>query len=101
MRDQSLSAHCQIRVILIIRNKGCSKPVLSPAEGRPAISPAQTQGRQDALVHGQGHSRFDARSVLTVHEHERRWRLLQLRSGHVFSTFLEYLFYCLPGDVTR
>ncbi len=34
-----------------------------------ALSPAQTQGRQDALFHGQGRSQFGARSVLTVREH--------------------------------
>ncbi|MEC4672890.1 MAG: hypothetical protein VST68_01750 [Nitrospirota bacterium] len=33
------------------------------------ISPAQSQGRQDALLHGQGRSHFDARSVLTGPEH--------------------------------
>ncbi|MEC4675178.1 MAG: hypothetical protein VST68_13395 [Nitrospirota bacterium] len=39
-----------------------------------ALSPAQTQGRQDALFHGQGRSQFDARSVLTVREHGKRAR---------------------------
>ncbi len=36
------------------------------------MSPAQTQGRQDALFHGQNPSQFDARSVLTVREREGR-----------------------------
>ncbi|MEC4674673.1 MAG: hypothetical protein VST68_10825 [Nitrospirota bacterium] len=39
---------------------------------KSVISPAQTQGRQDALFHGQGRSHFDARSVLSVRERERR-----------------------------
>ncbi len=39
---------------------------------KSALSPAQTQGRQDALFHGQGRSHVDARSVLTVRERERR-----------------------------
>ena len=49
----------------------CSKPVLSLAEGRRTISPAQTQGRQDALFHGQGRRGFGARSVRGVREGER------------------------------
>ncbi|MEC4673031.1 MAG: hypothetical protein VST68_02465 [Nitrospirota bacterium] len=36
--------------------------------GGSALSPAQTQGRQDALFHGQGRSQVDARSVLPVRE---------------------------------
>ncbi|MEC4674292.1 MAG: hypothetical protein VST68_08885, partial [Nitrospirota bacterium] len=36
------------------------------------ISPAQSQGCQDSLFHGQGRSLFDARSVLPVRERERR-----------------------------
>ncbi len=40
--------------------------------GGSALSPAQTQGRQDALFHRQGRSPFDAPSVLTVRERERR-----------------------------
>ncbi|MEC4674470.1 MAG: hypothetical protein VST68_09795 [Nitrospirota bacterium] len=36
---------------------------------KSALSPAQTQGRQDALFHGQGRSHVDARSVLPVREH--------------------------------
>ena len=36
------------------------------------MSPAQAQGHQDALFHGQGRSHLDARSVLTVRECERR-----------------------------
>ncbi|MEC4673557.1 MAG: hypothetical protein VST68_05165 [Nitrospirota bacterium] len=39
---------------------------------KSVISPAQSQGRQNALFHGQGRSQFDARSVLTVRERERR-----------------------------
>ena len=49
----------------------CSKPVLSPVEGRPTISPAQTQGRQDALFHGQGRRGFGARSVHGVREDDK------------------------------
>ena len=41
---------------------------------KSALSPAQTQGRQDALFHGQGHSPFGARSVLPVREHCKRAR---------------------------
>ena len=40
--------------------------------GGSALSPAQTQGRQDALFHRQGRSQFGARSVFTVGERERR-----------------------------
>ncbi|MEC4672715.1 MAG: hypothetical protein VST68_00870 [Nitrospirota bacterium] len=36
---------------------------------KSALSPAQTQGRQDALFHGHGRSHFGARSVLSVREH--------------------------------
>ncbi|MEC4674212.1 MAG: hypothetical protein VST68_08480 [Nitrospirota bacterium] len=35
------------------------------------ISPAQTQGRQDALFHGQGRRAIGARSVPGVHERQR------------------------------
>jgi hypothetical protein len=31
-----------------------------------------TQARQDALIHGQGRSLFDVRSVLSVREHGKR-----------------------------
>ncbi|MEC4674364.1 MAG: hypothetical protein VST68_09255 [Nitrospirota bacterium] len=37
---------------------------------RPVISPALTQGRQDALFHGQGRRLVGARSVLGVREHD-------------------------------
>ncbi len=36
------------------------------------MSPAQSQGRQDALFHGQGRSPFDAQSIHCVRERERR-----------------------------
>ncbi len=39
---------------------------------KAVISPAQTQGRQDALFHGQGRRDFRARSDQKVHEGERR-----------------------------
>ncbi|MEC4673050.1 MAG: hypothetical protein VST68_02560 [Nitrospirota bacterium] len=41
---------------------------------KSAFSPAQTQGRQDALYRGQGRSHVDARSVLPVGEHGKRPR---------------------------
>ncbi|MEC4673404.1 MAG: hypothetical protein VST68_04385 [Nitrospirota bacterium] len=41
------------------------------------MSPAQTQGRQDALFHGQGRSQFGARSILPVREHGKRARTPQ------------------------
>ncbi|MEC4674278.1 MAG: hypothetical protein VST68_08815 [Nitrospirota bacterium] len=53
------------------RREWSKKHALSLSEGF-ALSPAQTQGRQDALFHGQGRSHFDARNVLTVRERERR-----------------------------
>ncbi|MEC4674495.1 MAG: hypothetical protein VST68_09925 [Nitrospirota bacterium] len=36
------------------------------------MSPAQSQGRQDALFHGQGRGHFDAGSAHFVRERERR-----------------------------
>ncbi len=39
---------------------------------KPALSPAPIQGRQNALIRGQGHSHFDERSLLTLGERERR-----------------------------
>jgi len=50
------------------RREWSKKHALSLSEGS-ALSPAQTQGRQDALFHGQGRSQFGARSVLPVREH--------------------------------
>ncbi|MEC4673880.1 MAG: hypothetical protein VST68_06800 [Nitrospirota bacterium] len=41
---------------------------------KSVLSPAQTQGRQDALFHGQGHSHFGAWSVLPVREHGKMAR---------------------------
>ncbi|MEC4674158.1 MAG: hypothetical protein VST68_08205 [Nitrospirota bacterium] len=38
---------------------------------KAVISPAQTQGRQDALFHGQGRRDFRARSDQKVHEGKR------------------------------
>ncbi|MEC4674889.1 MAG: hypothetical protein VST68_11935 [Nitrospirota bacterium] len=55
------------------RGEWSKKHALSLSEGS-ALSPAQTQGRQDALFHGQGLSHLDARSVLTVREHGTRAR---------------------------
>ncbi|MEC4672547.1 MAG: hypothetical protein VST68_00015 [Nitrospirota bacterium] len=52
----------------IISWRECSKKFV--------FSPAQTQGRQDALFHGQGRSPFDARRVLPVREHGKRARTL-------------------------
>ena len=47
-------------------NKAC------PREGGgSALSPAQNQGRQDALFHGLGRKYLDARNVLAVRERER------------------------------
>ncbi|MEC4672937.1 MAG: hypothetical protein VST68_01990 [Nitrospirota bacterium] len=84
------------------RREWSKKHALSLSEGS-ALSPAQTQGRQDALFHGQGRSQFDARSVLTVRERERReerqvcepegqaqWRE---RRWRLFSTFPSYIFW--------
>ncbi len=53
------------------RREWSKKHALSLSEGF-AFSPAQSQGRQDALFHGQGRSQFGARSVLPVRERERR-----------------------------
>ncbi len=53
---------------LISWREGSKKHALSLIEGF-VIPPAQSQGRQDALFHGQGRSQCDARSVLTVREH--------------------------------
>ncbi|MEC4673236.1 MAG: hypothetical protein VST68_03510 [Nitrospirota bacterium] len=58
----------------------------------PDVSPAQAQGSQDALYHGQGQGRrpVDARNVHgvrgTAAGRERRWRTLRLCSGQAFST---------------
>ncbi len=64
---------------------------------KSALSPAQTQRRQDAIFHGQGRSPFDARSVLPVRERERReeWQVCEPegqakgreRRWRLFSTF--------------
>lgn len=72
----SISFECQppLPNIRIHHKEGaCSKPVLSPstplrtglAEGRPVISPAHTQGRQDAPIHGQGRRGFGAPGAYT------------------------------------
>ncbi len=45
--------------------------ISSQREWSKKISPAQSQGGQDALFHGQGRSQFGARSVLTGRERER------------------------------
>ncbi|MEC4674258.1 MAG: hypothetical protein VST68_08715 [Nitrospirota bacterium] len=50
---------------------------------KSTLSPAQTQGRQDAIFHGQGRSPVDARSVLPVREHGK----LARTPVAAFSTF--------------
>ncbi|MEC4675265.1 MAG: hypothetical protein VST68_13835, partial [Nitrospirota bacterium] len=44
--------------------------------GGPIISPAPTQGRKDALFHGQGRRGFGARSVRGVREDDKGPRTL-------------------------
>ncbi|MEC4673696.1 MAG: hypothetical protein VST68_05870 [Nitrospirota bacterium] len=57
------------------------------------ISPSQSQGRQDALFHGQGRNHFDARSVLTVHEHCKTARTpLAAPSTRLRTCFFNILF---------
>ncbi|MEC4674161.1 MAG: hypothetical protein VST68_08220 [Nitrospirota bacterium] len=93
--------HVNAKTGLISWRECSKKHALSPSEGF-AVSPAQTQGRQDALYHGQGRSPFDARSIHCVRERERReerqvcepegqakgrerrWRPLRPSSGQAF-----------------
>ncbi|MEC4673170.1 MAG: hypothetical protein VST68_03160 [Nitrospirota bacterium] len=62
---------------------------------KSAVSPAPTQGCQDALFHGQGRSQFGARSVLTVREHGKIWRTLLAAP----STRLRTCFFNIPRKV--
>ncbi|MEC4672660.1 MAG: hypothetical protein VST68_00595 [Nitrospirota bacterium] len=75
------------RNLIASRNvRGCSKI--------SAISPTQTQGRQDALFHGQGRSCFGGRNVQayvsTTKERERRWRTFSTPSLNTFPEVINH-----------
>ncbi|MEC4673517.1 MAG: hypothetical protein VST68_04960 [Nitrospirota bacterium] len=85
--------HALDEIDISSRGEWSKKHALSLFEGS-ALSPAQTQVRQDALFHGQGRSQLDTRSVLPVRERERREEgpVCEPESGKLARTLLAGFF---------